>query len=76
MPLPRVIPALADLTQDIAGPLPLTLLQAWAAGTQDVDTAGALLRSFRSAAAGVLNLPASNRFQTTISGIALTGVFI
>ena len=47
MPLPRVIPALADLTQDIAGPLPLALLQAWATGTQDVETAGELLHSFR-----------------------------
>jgi hypothetical protein len=47
MPLPRVIPALADLTQDIAGPLPVTLLHAWAAGAQDVETARALLQAFR-----------------------------
>jgi hypothetical protein len=47
MPLPRVIPALADLTQDIAGPLPVTLLHAWAHGTQDVETARALLDPFR-----------------------------
>lgn len=47
MPLPRVIPALADLTQDIAGPLPVTLLHAWAAGSQDVEAARALLHGFR-----------------------------
>lgn len=47
MALPRVIPALADLTQDIAGPVPLDLLQNWAAGTQDLERAGALLEGFR-----------------------------
>jgi class 3 adenylate cyclase len=47
MALPRVIPALADLTQDIAGPVPLDLLQNWAAGTQDLERAGSLLEGFR-----------------------------
>lgn len=47
MPLPRVIPALADLTQDIAGPLPLKLFQDWAAGKQDLQTAQELLHSFQ-----------------------------
>jgi hypothetical protein len=47
MPLPRVIPALADVTQDIAGELPVSLLHAWAAGSQDVESARELLRGFR-----------------------------
>jgi hypothetical protein len=47
MPAPRIIPALADLTQDIAGPLPLQLLQNWASGTQDPSTADKLLSEFR-----------------------------
>lgn len=47
MSLPKVIPALADLTQDIAGPVPLDLLQSWAAGTQDLERAGSLLEGFR-----------------------------
>jgi class 3 adenylate cyclase len=47
MPLPKVIPALADLTQDIAGPLPVELLHDWAAGTQDLARAGHLLEGFR-----------------------------
>jgi class 3 adenylate cyclase len=47
MPLPKVIPALADLTQDIAGPLPVELLHDWAAGTQDLARAGQLLDGFR-----------------------------
>jgi class 3 adenylate cyclase len=47
MPFPKIIPALADLTQDIAGPLPLGLLQNWASGTQDLSTAEKLLLGFR-----------------------------
>ncbi|MEQ1886412.1 MAG: hypothetical protein ABL967_15210 [Bryobacteraceae bacterium] len=47
MPLPKVIPALADLTQDIAGPIPLELLQGWAAGGQDLSAAAALLSQFQ-----------------------------
>ena len=47
MPLPRIIPALADLTQDIAGPLPVELLQNWAAGAQDATEAGRLLNGYR-----------------------------
>jgi class 3 adenylate cyclase len=47
MPFPKIIPALADLTQDIAGPLPLELLQNWASGTQDLSTAEKLLLGFR-----------------------------
>src|SRR4051794_27385596 len=46
MALPKVIPALADLTQDIAGPLPVRLLQDWATGEQDIAAAEALLNSF------------------------------
>ena len=46
MPLPWVMPALADLTQEIAGPLPLELLRQWAEGTQDVATARELLQAF------------------------------
>ena len=47
MPFPKAIPALADLTQDIAGPLPVDLLQNWASGTQDLARAGQLLDGFR-----------------------------
>lgn len=47
MPLPRIIPALADLTQDIAGPLPVELLQSWAGGSRDAAEAGRLLDSYR-----------------------------
>ena len=47
MPTPRIIPALADLTQDIAGPVPLPLLYAWAAGDQDEARAETLLEPFR-----------------------------
>ena len=44
---PRIIPALADLTQDIAGPVPVGLLQDWAAGRQDAAAAQSLLDPFR-----------------------------
>jgi hypothetical protein len=47
VPLPRVIPALADLTQDIAGPLPVELLQSWAAGSQSPTDAERLLDGYR-----------------------------
>ena len=47
MPLPRVIPALADLTQDIAGPVPVQLLRDWATGEQDPSAAEALLSPFQ-----------------------------
>ena len=47
MALPKVIPALADLTQDIAGPVPVSLLYAWAAGDQDAARAVTLLDPFR-----------------------------
>jgi len=47
VPLPRIIPALADLTQDIAGPVPVELLQTWAAGNQDAPEAGRLLNGYR-----------------------------
>lgn len=47
MPLPKVIPALADLTQDIAGPLPVGLFQDWATGNQDLGQAEELLRPFQ-----------------------------
>jgi len=43
----RVIPALADLTQDIAGPVPLELLYAWATSNQDDASAESLLAPFR-----------------------------
>src|SRR4051812_13225171 len=46
MALPKIIPALADLTQDIAGPLPVELLQSWGAGQQDLNAAQKLLTSF------------------------------
>lgn len=44
---PRIIPALADLTQDMAGPVPVQLLYSWAAGDQDPAHADALLDPFR-----------------------------
>lgn len=44
---PKIIPALANLTQDIAGPVPVRLLQDWATGEQDLDAAQRLLNSFR-----------------------------
>jgi class 3 adenylate cyclase len=47
--LPRVIPALADLTQDIAGPVPVGLLQEWGAGRADPESAHVLLRPFEIA---------------------------
>lgn len=47
MALPRAIPALADLTQDIAGPVPVQLLRDWATGRQDLAAAETLLDSFR-----------------------------
>ena len=47
MATPRIIPALADLTQDIAGPVPLELLYAWAAGDQHAARAESLLEPFR-----------------------------
>lgn len=46
---PRIIPALADLTQDMAGPVPVSLLYAWAAGDQDDTRATALLDPYRVA---------------------------
>ena len=46
MPLPKIIPALADLTQDIAGPVPLRLLHDWATGEQDLAAAEELLQPF------------------------------
>ncbi len=36
MAAPRPIPALADLTRDIAGPVPVRLLQDWASGRADL----------------------------------------
>jgi len=42
----RIIPALADLTQDIAGPVPLELLYAWATSEQDDASADGLLAPF------------------------------
>lgn len=47
MALPRIIPALADLTQDIAGALPVELLQNWAAGSQNATEAERLLNGYR-----------------------------
>ena len=49
MALPRIIPALADLTQDMAGPVPISLLYDWAAGDQDDERATTLLDPFRIA---------------------------
>jgi class 3 adenylate cyclase len=47
MALPKVIPALADLTQDLAGPVPVELLYAWASGEQTPARAAELLEPFR-----------------------------
>src|SRR5712671_4548448 len=47
MPLSKVIPALSDLTQDIAGPVPVRLLHDWAEGDQDMSEAQALLSSIQ-----------------------------
>jgi class 3 adenylate cyclase len=47
MPLPKIIPALADLTQDIAGPVPVELLRNWATGKQDLTAAETLLEPFQ-----------------------------
>lgn len=49
MARPRIIPALADLTQDMAGPVPVSLLYDWAAGDQDDTRATTLLEPFRIA---------------------------
>src|SRR5262245_31757159 len=49
MPFPRAIPALADVTQDIAGAAPLGLLQDWGSGKADLASAEALLRPFQIA---------------------------
>jgi hypothetical protein len=49
MPFPRAIPALADVTQDLAGPVPLGLLQDWGSGKADLASAEALLRPFQLA---------------------------
>lgn len=46
MPFPKIIPALADLTQDIAGPVPVRLLHDWATGTQELSAAEKLLAGF------------------------------
>jgi len=43
----RIVPALADLTQDIAGPIPVELLHNWAGGRQDRSAAEELLLPFR-----------------------------
>jgi class 3 adenylate cyclase len=47
MAAPKIIPALADLTQDIAGPVPVQLLHDWASGEQDLAAAQSLLDPFR-----------------------------
>lgn len=47
MPTTDVRAALADLRQDIAGGVPVALLRRWAAGTQDLTTAEALLADYR-----------------------------
>ena len=46
MALPRLIPSLGDLTQDIAGPLPVDLFREWVSGHQDLDKATSLLEPF------------------------------
>ena len=46
MKFPKMIPAFADLTQDIAGPLPLDLVKGWVEGTQDEAAAEARLGRF------------------------------
>ena len=55
MALPRAIPALADLTQDIAGPVPVQLLRDWATGQQDLAAAETLLDAFRVKGAVVVS---------------------
>jgi class 3 adenylate cyclase len=47
MPFPKIIPALADLTQDIAGQVPVRLLHDWATGAQDLAAAESLLEGFQ-----------------------------
>jgi len=47
MPRTDVRAALADLRQDIAGGVPVALLQRWAGGAQDLATAEALLADYR-----------------------------
>ena len=47
MSLPKIIPVLADLTQDIAGPVPVELLRNWATGKQDLKAAESLLSPFQ-----------------------------
>ena len=49
MAIPKIIPALADLTQDMAGPVPVSLLYDWAAGDQDDARATTLLDPYRIA---------------------------
>lgn len=46
MKFPKMLPALADLTQDIAGPVPVELLREWATGATDEGKAADLLRPF------------------------------
>ena len=46
MKFPKMIPALADLSQDVAGPVPVELLRDWASGTTDEGLAAELLRPF------------------------------
>lgn len=46
MPTPKLTPALGDLTQDIAGPLPVELFREWVSGDQNVDKASELLQPF------------------------------
>jgi class 3 adenylate cyclase len=48
MPFPKIIPALADLTQDIAGQVPVQLLHDWATGAQDLTAAETLLKAFET----------------------------
>ena len=44
---PRTIPSLADVSKDISGPLPVGLLDEWAAGNRTSDAARALLAPYR-----------------------------
>jgi hypothetical protein len=44
---PRTIPSLADVSKDISGPLPVGLLDEWAAGPRTADAASALLAPYR-----------------------------
>ncbi|MDB5216995.1 MAG: hypothetical protein JWO86_4922 [Myxococcaceae bacterium] len=44
---PRTIPSLADVSKDISGPLPVGLLDEWAAGNHSQEAARALLEPFR-----------------------------